>query len=165
MDFVVGWRLSAIQLCVRFAWIRFIEINLFGKSNRAMPSKCEILFDNNVERIVYSGQLVVGRVVLTLDVEESIKSKLTRICGIFHWWRAILWRCMNCVQWFVDTLAIIKWTIQWRAYVNMACLWWNGGTGDRPHLPSVSQLASKCKCIHGLSKVHREIDGNTQTVL
>lgn len=42
-----------------------------------MPSKCEILFDNNVERIVYSGQLVVGRVILTLAEEESMKSKLT----------------------------------------------------------------------------------------
>lgn len=39
-----------------------------------MPSKCEILFDTNVDRVVFSGQMLTGRIVLTFDQEESVKS-------------------------------------------------------------------------------------------
>lgn len=41
-----------------------------------MPSKCEILFENNVSRLIHSGQQVNGCVMLTFDREEIAKSKL-----------------------------------------------------------------------------------------
>lgn len=40
-----------------------------------MTTNCVISFDNCAARVFYSGQLVTGRVILTVGQEQSVKSK------------------------------------------------------------------------------------------
>lgn len=38
-----------------------------------MPTHCEIRFDNEPERVYYGGQLLSGRVMLSLTKEKTVR--------------------------------------------------------------------------------------------
>lgn len=52
-----------------------------------MPTTCEIEFDNNPLKVVYSGQLLRGNVKLTLTDLIKVRGVYLKICdeGYCHW--------------------------------------------------------------------------------
>lgn len=40
-----------------------------------MSTQCDIVFDNNVNKVFFGGQVVAGEVILTLAKDKTVKSK------------------------------------------------------------------------------------------
>lgn len=52
-----------------------------------MPTTCEIGFENNPSKVVYSGQLLRGSVQLSLTESKTVRGVFIKICGeaYCHW--------------------------------------------------------------------------------
>lgn len=52
-----------------------------------MPTACEIEFENNPSKVVYSGQLLRGNVHLSLTGSKTVRGVFIKICGgaYCHW--------------------------------------------------------------------------------
>lgn len=60
---------------------------LFVKKKFKMPTKCLIEFENCPSKVIYSGQLLLGRVHLTLTQTKKVHGIFVRIKGkaFAHW--------------------------------------------------------------------------------
>lgn len=56
-------------------WITQKRAKSWRKAFFKMSTKCDILFENNFEKVYYGGQLLSGQAIITLTKEKSVRGK------------------------------------------------------------------------------------------